>query len=305
MPGAYRQVIYGKGADKMGMTKKQQILAAARGEKLEKLPFGARIDLWYKYHAAHGTLPDKYRGWGQIDIIRDLGVGMQYRLFSSLVREKYRDMEVVETDEPPYITTEYRTPVGTVAKKEILDSSEGTSVKYELEKLFKSEKDYPVLKYVIAHTEPEANFEPLQKMSGELGEDGLVIAPVGRSWSPAQRVMREIMGYEVFFYELADRPARVEELIELLNELDRKSHQVTIASGLQIFQVCSNWSDDIHTPVFRKYFVPWFQEVCGFLHDHGCLATAHADGEMRRLNPMFRETGIDIAEAITPAPRRG
>ena len=285
------------------MTHKQRILAAARGEKLDKLPFGARIDLWYKYHNAHGTLPDKYKGWSQADIVRDLGAGMQYRLFTSLIKEEFRDMEVVETSEPPYITTEYRTPVGTVAKKEILDSSEGTSVKYEMEKLFKSEKDYPAIKYVIQHTVPVANFGELEKMGDELGEDGMVIAPVGRAWSPVQRVMREILGYEVFFYELADRPAEVEELIELLQELDRKKRQITIKSGLQILQVCSNWSDDIHTPVFRKYFVPWFREVCDFLHAHGCLATAHADGEMQRLNPLFREAGIDIAEAITPAPQ--
>ncbi len=45
--------------------------------------------------------------------------------------------------------------------------------------------------------------------------------------------------------------------------------------------------------------------MCDFLHAHGCLATVHADGEMRRLNPLFRETGIDIAESITPAPQTG
>ena len=289
----------------MVMTHKQQILAAARGEQLNRLPFGARIDLWYKYHEAHGTLPDKYQGWSQIDVIRDLGAGVQYRLFTSLVREEYQDMEVVEKQDPPYITTEYITPIGSVAKKEILDTSEGTSVKYEMEKLFKSEKDYPVLKYVIEHTTPAANFGELEKMRGELGEDGFVIAPMGGAWSPVQRVMREILGYEAFFYELADRPAEVEELIELLQELDRKKRKITVTSGLEILQVCGNWSDDIHTPVFRKYFVPWFQEVCDFLHAHGCLATGHVDGEMRRLNPLFRETGIDIAEAITPAPQTG
>ena len=102
-------------------------------------------------------------------------------------------------------------------------------------------------------------------------------------------------------YELT--PKEVEELIELLQELDRKKREITVKSGLEILQVCSNWSDDIHTPVFRKYFVPWFQEICQFLHAHGCLATTHLDGEMRRLNPLFHETGIDIAEAITPAPQ--
>lgn len=286
----------------MAMTHKQRILAAARGEHLDKLPFGARIDVWYNYHSAHNTLPKKYQGWSQTDIIRDLGAGAQYRLWS-VVREEYRDMEVVEKNDPPYITTEYRTPVGTVAKKEVFDSSEGPWIRYELEKLFKSEKDYPVIKYLMGHTVPVDNFEAYHKVRDEVGEDGMVMTAAGLLWSPVQRVMREIIGYEQFFYELADRPAEVEELIEVMKDLDRRKLKVAIECDLEIFNICGNWSDDIHTPVFRKYFVPWFQEVCDFLHSRGRLAMAHTDGEMRRLNPMFRETGIDIAEAITPAPQ--
>jgi uroporphyrinogen-III decarboxylase len=286
----------------MEMTQKQRILATARGEHLDKVPFGARIDVWYNYHSAHGTLPAKYQGWSQTDIIRDLGAGAQYRLFS-VVREEYRDMEVVEKQDPPYITTEYRTPIGNVAKKEIFDTSEGPWIKYEMEKLFKSEKDYPVINYVMGHTVPVDNFATFDEVREEVGEDGMVMTAAGGLWSPVQRVMREIIGYEQFFYELVDRPARVEEMMEVMMDLDRRKFQVAIKCDLEIFNICANWSDDIHTPVFRKYFVPWFQEVCGFLHEHGRLAMVHSDGEMKRLNPMFRETGIDIAEAITPAPQ--
>ncbi len=286
----------------MAMTHKQRILAAARGEKLDKLPFGARIDTWYNYHAAHGTLPEKYQGWSQTDIIRDQGAGAQHRLWS-VVKEEYRDMEVVEKDDPPYITTDYITPAGTVSKLEVFDTSEGPWIKYELEKLFKSEKDYPAIKYLMEHTVPVDNFEAYHKLRDELGEDGMVMTAGGLLWSPVQRVMREILGYERFFYELADRPAEVEELIEVMKDLERRKLQVAIGCDLEIFNVCGNWSDDIHTPVFRKYLVPWLQEATDFLHKHGRLTMVHADGEMRRLNPLFAETGIDIAEAITPAPQ--
>jgi len=286
----------------MEMTQKQRILAAARGEPLDKLPFGARIDVWYNYHAAHDSLPEKYKGWSQVDILRDLGAGAQVRFFS-VVREEYQDMEVVEKHEPPYITTEYHTPLGTVTKKEIFDSSEGPWIKYEMEKIFKSEKDYPIINYIMEHTIPVDNFEAFNKVRDEVGEDGMVVTAAGGLWSPVQRVMREIMGYELFFYELADRPARVEELIEVMKDLERRKLQVAIKCDLEIFNICANWSDDIHTPVFRKYFVPWLQEAADFLHAHGRLVMAHTDGEMRRLNPMFRETHIDIAEAITPAPQ--
>jgi len=285
----------------MTMTHRERILAAARGQKTDKLAYAARIDLWYGYHKAHGTLPQKYQGWSLPDILRDQGAGIMFRGYS-IVKEKYLDMEVIEKTEPPYIFTEYRTPIGIISKKEILDTSEGVLVKYEMEKLFKSVKDYPVIRYVFEHTIPADDFAAYDKMEAEVGEDGLV-ATGAHFWSPIQRVMREILGYEVFFYELADRPAEVESLIEVMKDLERRKLGLAVTSDMEIFNICANWSDDIHTPVFRKYFIPWFQETCDFLHSHGRLAMAHVDGEMRRLNPMFRETGIDVAEAVTPAPQ--
>jgi len=121
-------------------------------------------------------------------------------------------------------------------------------------------------------------------------------------WSPTQRVMREIMGFEPFFYELADNPAKVESLIKNVENLARKKYEVGIKTDLQIFNIGSNWSDDVHTPVFKKYFIPWFQEITEFLHSHGRLAMAHIDGENRRLLPFLKNTGIDIWEAWTPKP---
>jgi len=286
----------------VAMTQKQRILAAAGGEHLDKLPFGARIDVWYNYHSAHNTLPEKYQGWSQTDILRDQGAGAQYR-FPAVAKEQYQDMEVIEVNDPPYITTEYRTPLGIISKKEIFDSSEGSWVRYEMEKLFKSEKDYPIIKYIMEHTIPLDNFEAFHKARDEVGEDGMVMTGAGLLWSPAQRVMREIMGYELFFYELADHPAKVEELIEVMKDLERRKLRVAVKCDLELFNVCANWSDDIHTPVFKKYFTPWFQEVSDFLHAHGRLTMAHIDGEMRRLNPLFRDIGIDVGEAVTPAPQ--
>ena len=286
----------------MAMTQKQMILAAARGEHLDKLPFGARIDVWYNYHSAHDTLPEKYKGWSQTDILRDQGAGAQHR-FWAVVKEEYRDMEVIEKHDPPYITTEYRTSLGTISKKEIFSIAEGPWIRYEMEKLFKSEKDYPIIKYIMEHTVPVENFAAFQKVRDEVGEDGMVMTGATGLWSAPQRVMREILGYEQFFYELADRPAEVEGLLEVMKELERRKYKVAIGCDLELFNICANWSDDIQTPVFKKYFAPWFKEVTDFLHAHGRLAMAHTDGEMRRLNPLLRETDIDVAEAITPAPQ--
>ncbi len=283
----------------MVMTHKQRILAAAWKQPVDKLPFGARIDLWYNYHSGHNTLPEKYHEWSIADILRDQGAGIQLRL-RNIWRTEYHNVEVVAHNDPPYTTTEYRTPVGTVTMKTIFTPEEGPSGHYEVELPFRSERDYPVIEYLLANTIIVPNFDDYYKMEEMLGDDGVIVT--GLRYSPMQQIMRYWMGYESFFYELHDHPTKVERLYELVVKVSKKILDIVVDLPVEIFTVDGNWSDDVHTPVFKKYFVPWLRETVEFLHSKGKLSQVHADGEMKRLIPMFLETGADIAEAWSPVP---
>jgi len=48
----------------------------------------------------------------------------------------------------------------------------------------------------------------------------------------------------------------VERLYELAVELSGKMLDIVADSHFEVPTVGGNWSDDIHTPVFKKYFVP-------------------------------------------------
>jgi len=108
----------------MAITEKQRILAAVHKQAVDKLPFGARIDVWYNYHAGHDTLPEKYREWNIPDILRDQGAGIELR-HGYLWKVEYRDTEVVVYKDPPFTTTEYRTTKGTVSMKTMFTPQEG------------------------------------------------------------------------------------------------------------------------------------------------------------------------------------
>ena len=58
------------------MIHRQRAIAAIRGEPLDRIPFIARMDLWYNYNYNGGTLPGKYRGWSSWDFQRDLDIGI-------------------------------------------------------------------------------------------------------------------------------------------------------------------------------------------------------------------------------------
>ena len=287
----------------MGMTHKQRILAAARGEQADKLPFGARIDVWYNYHSHHGTLPEKYRDWSMHQILRDLGAGTQLRLMR-IWNIEYRDVEVVTTEEPPHTTTEFKTPLGSVTLKTVFTPEEGPWIVYEVDYPFKSEDDYPIIEHIMENTVLTPDLTRFEEMAGTVGEDGMVVTGMDL-YSPMQQIMRYWMGYAPFFYQIRDNPSRVERLYELQKELAKQKLQILADSPVEVPMLCANWTDDIHTPVFEKYFTPWLREATDLLHERGKVAQVHGDGEMKRLIPLFLETGVDVIEAWTPAPMTG
>lgn len=284
----------------MTMTHKARILAAAHKQAVDKLPFGARIDLWYNYHYGHGTLPEKYTGWNMVEILRDQGAGTQIR-HRRIWKIEYDNLEVVTQEDPPYTTTEWRTPVGTVSLKTFFMPQEGPWGVYEVDYPFKSKEDYPAIEYIFENTRLVADLSEYYQKEKMAGEDGMVITGMD-AYSPMQQIMRYWLGYERFFYELHDHPAQVERLYELQKELAKKKLEILGESPVEIPTLCGNWSDEFHTPLFAKYFVPWLREASDYLHSKGKVTQVHADGEMKRLIPFFLETGLDVAEAWSPAP---
>ncbi|MBA7646243.1 hypothetical protein ES703_54005 [subsurface metagenome] len=284
----------------MTMTHKARILAAAHKQAVDELPFGARIDVWYNYHYGHGSLPEKYKGCNMVEILRDQGAGAQIR-HMRIWKIEYDNLEVVTREDPPYTTTEWRTPVGIVSLKTMFRPEEGPWIVYEVDYPFKSKEDYPTIEYILENTRLVADLSEYYQKEKMAGEDGMVMTGMDL-YSPMQQIMRYWLGYEKFFYELHDHPAQVERLYELQKELAKKKLQILGNSPVEIPLLCGNWSDEFHTPVFKKYFVPWLREASDYLHSKGKITQVHADGEMKRLIPFFLETGIDVAEAWSPVP---
>jgi len=283
----------------MPMTHRERILAAARKQKVDKLPFCARIDLWYNYHAGHGTLPKKYQGWSMADILRDQGAGVHERPGDPW-KVSYSNLEVEVKKDPPRTTTIWHTPKGTVSMQTIFTPEEGPVNPYDVDHPFKNPADYPIIAHILEHTRLVPATEAFCKTQEMVGEDGLV--RTGSGYSPMQRVMRYWIGFERFFYELHDHTVEVERLFELEKEVAKQRIKILSEIPAEMLQICGNWDDAFHTPIFKKYFLPWLKETSDYFHSIGKLTMVHADGEMRRLIPFFPETHVDVAEAWSPVP---
>ena len=69
-------------------------------------------------------------------------------------------------------------------------------------------------------------------------------------------------------------------------------------------EVGANYDEEMTPPsIFEKYMLPFYNEASNILHRGGKLMAAHLDGEMRGLLNLIGESGIDVAEAMTPAPQ--
>lgn len=284
----------------MTMTNRQMIVAAGKKQRIERLPFGARIDVWYNYHAGHGTLPEKYKGKNTVEICRDQGAGSMLRLYRTW-KVEYTNIEVKVTENPPRKTTEWRTPYGNVSMTTIFTPEEGPWIPYEVDHPFKKKEDYAAIEYILINTHLVPDLEPYYKLEKMAGDDAVIMTGMA-SYSPMQQIMRYWIGFERFFYELHDNKARVEGLFELEKEIAKQKIKILSGLPLEMVGICANWSDEFHTPVFKKYFAPWLRETSDYFHSIGKITNVHADGEMKRLIPFFPETHVDIAEAWSPVP---
>ena len=119
-------------------TRKDVMLAALRGEEVDRLQYVPRLDLWWLANSVAGTLPPRYAGRAQNEIARAEGWNLYFRFADDLLdpetQRMYvhrgiglfatrdvlydfvlpRDVEIDVRREGGRIRVEYRTPVGTV-----------------------------------------------------------------------------------------------------------------------------------------------------------------------------------------------
>ena len=280
-------------------------LAAMRGEEPEHIAFIGRMNLWYNYHKAGGTLPEHYQGWSYWDVVRDLGIGiLGFGAWSETFFKKvHHGVDVRQFSENNEEVVEYATPYGVLRQRTaVTDVLRGTvDSGSHVEVLFKDESDYDALHYLIENTEIVENYEEYAKYVDEIGEDGVALPFTG--WVPMHELMWRYMGVERFYYELYDRPQRVERLHEAFLDMHREIVQLAAHCPAQAIEVGGNYDDHITPPSFwDTYIAPFYQEVTELFERTGRILVIHGDGNMDKLLPRIADSGVQVVEALTPKP---
>jgi hypothetical protein len=305
-----------------------RIMSVFKGEKPDKIPWMPRIEHWYNVNRTVGTLPQEYEGLDLPQVYERLNAAMRLYIFADWIygflqppygpqimptplktvsglswmgREKaeVEEVEVKRVKMGNEIVTEYKTPLGVL--KSIERSSEHGWAWYIVEYPVKSVKDFKVLEYLLERTGYEFDTEAFEKLSSWLRGQGMIWCCGPRR--PLQRLLIEFMGVERTFISLRRHKDEVERIMEAIKQDNDRYYEAIKKSPIKVVNLTDNLDCRMVSPeLFKKYYLPEYQERCDELHKAGKYVITHADGYVKALLPLFKETGLDGVEAVTFKP---
>ncbi len=200
------------------MTERDRILAAVRGEPVDRLPWVPRLDLWYSANKDANSLPPEMTGKSLRDITDSLGLGYHAVIPKFLaaeddhsvvdralgihrVREFPYNVElhgverVVQKDKDGF-SVEYLTPVGTTRTRFLLTDEmrrAGSSLTWIAQHAVEEETDYDPVAYIFEHMEVVPDYEPFEEYRRYVGERGVAVAFLNLGASPMHLIQHELM----------------------------------------------------------------------------------------------------------------
>jgi hypothetical protein len=282
------------------MTRRERIMASARKQKVDKLPF-------YHYWRHCQT------GWAEREC-RNRGMGINW-LRPPYVMHRH-GVEVTEkpgvVEGKAVVHRTYSTPVGSVYEEEWREAGVGQwhanrswrgVTPWLTSHLIKGPDDYKVVKYIVENTEYVADYFPIEQAMDWLGDEGVVLDNLPHS--PLQMLLIYWLGSEGgrFFFHLADYPDLVEDLMAAVSRSREPMYEIAAQSPAPIAMCGDNVDGALVGPrLFEKYFMPEYEKQAKVLHQHGKIMAVHMDGRLAVLKNLIPKTPIDIIEAFHPLP---
>ena len=311
------------------MTHRERILRAIRGEMPDRLPFAPRLDLWYTANAQSGTLPEKYKTCSFDEIARAEGwalhkINPEYQqvrkpednLHWALGILSYKEtvygfkfspdveLEIKENAGRTKIT--YRTPVGSVSTTTVYTEEmrkAGVSNFWVDEHVLKGPKDYRVVGYIFENLKLFRDDRDFLKWKEDIGEDGVPFTLAGRAASPKHHIQKYFVDATDFYFHCHDYAKEMRALAESMGKFFDQIIQLVGDSSAEVVYWGANFDDLITYPAFfEKDIVPWIRKAADILGRKGKYVSCHCDGENLGLLDLIRDSGMHIAEAVTPAP---
>jgi corrinoid protein of di/trimethylamine methyltransferase len=298
---------------------------------IDHLPYLPRFDLWYNANSMAGTLPERHKGRDLDEITRAEGwplhkVVPEYLKVQDPEDNLHRALGLYHLKELPFkfvfapdveyevlregdmIQVTYHTPVGlirtTTGYTEEMKKS-GASITWIREHAIKGPEDYRILAYIYGNMDFVPDYQPFEQWKASVGEDGVAVTnALGTiAASPFHLIQKDLLGATEFYFHFHDYYREMSELAEALGLCYDKVLRIIADSPADAVCWGANFDDMITYPAyFEKEIKPWLEKAAEAMHARGKLVYGHCDGENLGLMELIRDSGLDVAEAVTPFP---
>jgi len=311
------------------MTHRQRLLNAVRGGMPDHIPYAPRIDLWFNANSLNGTLPQRHQGktrdqialsegWALHKVVADhlhqpnpdamlhraLGVHFMKEYVAHFTFSDRVKIEIKRAGDRTCIR--YTTAKGSITTSTVYSQEmrrAGTSVPWIAEHAVKDPHDLKVLADVFENMDVGANYEAFKAHQAEVGEKGLPVTAFTVAAGPVHHIQKYFLDATEFFHYYRDHQPEILYLADVLAPLYEKALRIVAESPADVIQWGSNFDDMLtFPPMFATHFVPWIRKAKEVLGPKNIRILCHTDGENLGLMDLLHESGMDVAEAVCPAP---
>jgi uroporphyrinogen-III decarboxylase len=282
------------------MTRKERLLAAMRGQAVDRIPF-ATYNLHPYRHSAHSRDPS-YRELLDL-VVRKAGMICKCGVADRAGGADQGVRERVETrgagaNETNVTTLTLPTPKGDLTSVCIAPRGQPSLV---TEPFVKTDAD--IERYLsLPFTPPQYDISEAAALYGELGDRGLVYI----SYSDPMSAAAVLFGYEDFIVRCAGDCGAVKRLVDHLFERIVVQTQTLIAACRGYDFLFYTAGPEYATPpmmapaTFRSLVTPYQKRLIEMIHAAGQLAVIHCHGRVRAVLDEILATGADMLEPIEP-----
>ena len=294
----------------MQMTSRERLLAALRGQDVDRLPWSPFLAYWWEHQ------PKEMQDRGQILFFRELGADALLRGFTTpfscsdlwgqssynTFSQRIPNCEVRRSEFGDDVRVWFETPVGTLTQ--LGRRSEMGNTRFLVEHPVKRQEDYKILSYIVERMVIVPDYTAVENEIATVGDDGLsvpLLSPFGKT--PFQSLVEHFVGTEQLVFDLMDYPGEVEALLAVMSARAEEAVRIAAASPAEAF---ITWEDSSTTNVspalFRRYIFPQMKRWAEIVHDADKLLLHHACGHLKALLPIIAEEGVDAVESLSPPP---
>ena len=280
------------------MTPRKRVLSILEGQQPDQVPWFGDLSYWFLSLSATGKMPEHYRGDGEFQFHRDLGVGFYLQGYFPF-RPEYDGVQIRHARQGHESVDTVDTPVGSV--RQVRRYLPESFCEATVEHYVKDWRDLAVIRYWYEHTRYAPEYDLAQRRYDLIGDNGVVLCYMPKS--PLMEMIVLLAGLETTTYLWMDAQEELDETLRVLTAKADEAAAIAVRSPAECLMIPENLSSEmIGKQWFERYLRPYEERWNARIEAAGKYSFIHMDGTLRGLIAEVASTGFRVMEALTPAP---